>query len=358
MRRAAPIAAYIAFLLLLLEGFGQVAVRIVSGVWPLADRGEANALIFQAHPYLVGVPRPSVTVRRSVVTVSIDSLGYRGPDFPRARSDSVLRLLALGGSTTFGHGVDDHATWPVQLQAVLDSALRAGGAGPYQRAEVIDGGVPGYTTAENIIQLALLGVHLHPHVVVLFQGLNDLRNGHSPRLRTDYANFHGISQRGNLELDRLRRGNRSGLVRLGRTLLVRLFVAPAPQLQAGPRRAGVDPTAEAIFRANLRTFASICRGHGVSCLFVPQVVTDSFPVDQWWFPYLEPGSLAGALARYDSAMAAVADSTGTAFAGAVLQTPWSRRDFLDYCHFSPVGGQKFARVIAPYVQRLAEVAPR
>lgn len=84
-----------------------------------------NARVFQAHLYLVGVPRPGASVTRGHLTVTINGTGYRGPDITGQKSDTVLRILVLGGSTTFGVGVSNSDTWPAALQTVLDSALAA-----------------------------------------------------------------------------------------------------------------------------------------------------------------------------------------------------------------------------------------
>lgn len=348
--------AYAIFLLLLCEIVAQFVVLRFTGVLPLTDKGGPNSGIFQPHPYLVGVPRPGAVVRRGQLAATIDSLGFRGRHFSPPRSDSTLRVLAIGGSTTFGVGIDDRDTWPWQLETVLDSALAHAGS-QYHDAEVINFGVPGYTTVESLIQFVLHGVHLKPDVVVLFHGLNDARNGHSPGLRTDYSNFHGIEQRENLELTRLQRGNRVGLIRVGREIVERIFLEE-PRLPPGERRPGPDPQAQEIFKSNLKSFAAICRGYGIACVFVPQTISSDFPVNEWWFRYLEPTSLAATLAQYNADMRTVASVTGIPFVESVTRTNWTAADFVDYCHFSRAGNRKFAHVLLPYITELvSEVSP-
>ena len=351
MARNLRIAGYLLFLVLLAELTAQAAIWITSGTAPFADRSEQQGM-FIPHPYLVGVPRPGTSVKKAGVTISSDSLGFRGRDFAWARKDSVLRVLALGGSTTFGATVSDADTWPIRLDAALDSML-ALRVSAFKSAEVINGGVPGYTSAENLIQLALIGVHLHPDVVVLFQGYNDIRNSHSPGLRTDYSNFHAISQRGNLELDRLRWGMRSGLVRLSRAAISRVFGRERSGIVSAPRRSGMDSKALDIYRTNLRTFAGMCQSHGIRCLFVPQVVTRAHKVNEWWLLYLEPAAVEPTLALYNQAMQEVAVATATPFASVVEETPWSSADFRDHAHFNPAGNRKFAAMIALQLLNIA-----
>src|SRR5688572_25727288 len=105
MRRPVVIGLYVVFLVLLAEAFGQIAVRVLTGRWPLTDGGGQNADMFEAHPYLVGAPRPGAAVQRGAVRISINRLGYRGPEITPLPDPGVLRVLALGGSTTFGNYV-------------------------------------------------------------------------------------------------------------------------------------------------------------------------------------------------------------------------------------------------------------
>jgi lysophospholipase L1-like esterase len=357
LKRALKRGLFGLYVLVLLEVFGQLTMRITSGGWPIQDRGGLTKDVFQPHPYLIGVPRPRALARQGDVTVSINQLGYRGRDIRAEAPPDVLRVLALGGSTTFGVGLVDGETWPVALENQLNAALAAA-PGKYRRAEVINGGVPGYTSAESLIQLALRGVYLRPDVVILFQSLNDLRNAHSPALQTDYANFHAVTQRGNLAVDRLRWGNGSGAIRVARALIEHAFLRGEPDLVViAPRRAGVDPAAEEIYRSNLTTFGGICRAHRLACLYVPQVITDAYPVNQYWLAYLTPGSVPAALLDYDEVMKAVASSARIAYVGSVLEAPWSGEDFRDYCHFNAAGNRKFAELLIPAVLASVQEPP-
>jgi lysophospholipase L1-like esterase len=76
-----------------------------------------------------------------------------------------LRVLAVGDSTTFGLGVADDATWPSQLQRRFDrSSLDV---------EVINAGVPGYTSFQCRRFLEDQGLALEPDLIVATFGFND-----------------------------------------------------------------------------------------------------------------------------------------------------------------------------------------
>ncbi len=114
------------------------------------------------------------------VTISHNSRGLRGPE-PREANlgRPVVKVLALGGSTTYGIGVSNGDTWPVRLGEQLGNHF-----------EVINGGTPGYTTAENLIQTALTLQDLKPQIIIYFEGWNDARNFFVADNRPDYSNFH------------------------------------------------------------------------------------------------------------------------------------------------------------------------
>ena len=51
--------------------------------------------------------------------VRIDSLGYRGQDFPRSKPVGEFRILYVGDSFVFGDFVDDEETLPAQAERAL-----------------------------------------------------------------------------------------------------------------------------------------------------------------------------------------------------------------------------------------------
>lgn len=80
----------------------------------------------------------------------------------------ALRVVALGGSTTdpfFFHA------WP----RALYETLRANGV----RATVLNGGVAGYSSNQELLKLLRDVIPLEPNVVVSLSGINDLGFGHS-----------------------------------------------------------------------------------------------------------------------------------------------------------------------------------
>jgi lysophospholipase L1-like esterase len=94
----------------------------------------------------------------------INALGYRGPEVERERRADTLRVVATGDSSTFGLGVGEGEAWPFVLGRLLQARIDEHGAP--RRVEVVDAGVPGYTTLQNREQIARDLMPLAPDVLV------------------------------------------------------------------------------------------------------------------------------------------------------------------------------------------------
>ena len=101
-------------------------------------------------------------------TISVNELGFRGPEAHAEKSPGTIRVLCLGDSYTFGAYVDDTETWPVQLERALDGRL------PGQPVEAINTGISGFTIVDELAFLKEHGLDLDPDIVVLAFVLNDL----------------------------------------------------------------------------------------------------------------------------------------------------------------------------------------
>ena len=88
--------------------------------------------------------------------------------FPYAKPAGTLRVLSLGDSHTQGYEVRQEATF----SAVLERYLRSRGV----RAEVLNAGVSGYSTAEELAFLENEGYRYQPDVVVVAFYANDFED--------------------------------------------------------------------------------------------------------------------------------------------------------------------------------------
>ena len=102
-----------------------------------------------------------------IVHVVTNSLGLRTPELT-PRPAGVRRVLALGDSFTFGHAVEGAETWPAVLQELLNAR-----GGP--RYEVVNAGVSGHGTGQQLLLYDELEARVEPDLVVLgFSVVNDI----------------------------------------------------------------------------------------------------------------------------------------------------------------------------------------
>lgn len=155
-------------LLLAIEGVARLA-----GYGPRDDADGARR--FQQRGYGKFVPDPELiwSLRSSWrgrephgAAVRTNHLGLRGAE-PEPRSEIAARISFLGDSVTYGHNLEERDTIPVRLSEELSQRLPG-------RVEVINLGVPGYSTFQQGIQLARLGPALAPDLVLLGFCLNDV----------------------------------------------------------------------------------------------------------------------------------------------------------------------------------------
>ncbi len=105
---------------------------------------------------------------------STNQAGLRGAGL-RPRQPHTVRILVLGDSQAWGYGVLDQETFPVQLEGLL------AGVYPGLDIQVLNAGVPGYGTADQLAFLRSRGQELDPDLVVVqFLSVNDLKENRTP----------------------------------------------------------------------------------------------------------------------------------------------------------------------------------
>jgi uncharacterized protein YjbI with pentapeptide repeats/lysophospholipase L1-like esterase len=99
---------------------------------------------------------------------NMNSEGFRGPEFIKDKPDNTYRIIAVGGSTTFGAGVTNENTWPSILEKKLQNISGD------KDIEVINSGIPGLNSlSENKLVKERL-VHYKPDLIIFYEGHNDV----------------------------------------------------------------------------------------------------------------------------------------------------------------------------------------
>lgn len=139
--------------LLLLLVVGELVARVVLPA-PEEVRFEGReGVLMRAHPTRMWSLRPG-EVEGFGVTYGVDDDGLR-----RCPGGEGPRILTLGDSSIFGHGLEDEDTLHGRLQAALADRGVA--------SEACTVGIPGYSTEQTLLLMDELGWDLQPDLLVV-----------------------------------------------------------------------------------------------------------------------------------------------------------------------------------------------
>ena len=290
----------------------------------------------------------------SIVEVRLNELGMRGPSAAELPAPEALTLVFLGGSTTenYSHPLDD--TFPVLIGAHLEGRLG-------RPVRVFNAGMSAATTSVSLGRLQHQILDLHPDLLIVMHGVNDLIGGFHPGFRTDGRHLPqppGITQKPRSYLVGWLRSQRS-----------------PPELGRQPRQEihleGFDDfQALRVFRRNLRSMAAITSAHSIPALFLTQAhlySTHSAPADRHRFRLVRSiaavggdlpdiATLSRGMAAFNRAVLDLAEVRPNVrvfdLAG---RLPRDRRLFVDEVHLTKAGNRRVAEILWPIVQ--GSVAP-
>jgi lysophospholipase L1-like esterase len=336
--------------LLVLEVSSLIALRVNYGYWLYSVAPNPNAWLFAQHPNMValmlGSKRYVVEDKGRPVVVSHNSLGFRGGEFPA--KGSATRVVAIGGSTTYGVDVSDDSTWPALLQDQM-------GAG----YEVLNLGVAGHATAEHLYMMGAVASRLEPDVVILHIGLNDMHCMHSPEITPLVNTCHS-------DLLYLSTG-RCFVSRLPRLAMIHALVSTMQNIGFAPRCPDVakgrddyttiDERVLKDFKARTAAIISAALGIGARVIVVPQVGFRQGELAQgtyrWWTPYLNQSSLPGLMKVFNQELRTIAQRMRVAYVDGVDQVAWTDDLYIDVSHLGRNGNERLASLIAPEVRKVA-----
>jgi lysophospholipase L1-like esterase len=305
----------------------------------------------QLHPFLGNSLVAKASATRNGIHISHNSLGWRGGEFEMAKKPGRIRVVAVGGSSTYCVGVSDEFTWPSLLQDELGSGY-----------EVINLGCIGHSSVEHLILTALLFSDLKPDIAIYYCGWNDLHVQHIANLKADYSDFHGKAVMSIGLGGSQREGVLASVYFIKRILLHWFFAGMEAVETHGARYASpnkdaftdrVDQRALDLWERDLKMIAELCKFQSVRPIFVPQVMNWEVLLSDYtspWSPYVRDRDHRKIMGAYYRSMERVAKEEGVAYAAEVLEIPFSRTDFLDSGHFSRAGNQRFAQALAKRIK--------
>lgn len=318
----------------------QVGISLPGNLLPASKNSR-----FEAHPLLQGAPIPNYVGKSpDGGIISHTSFGTRGPE-PTAEDFATKKFIsAYGGSTTYDVFVSDEQTWPNQLSLLLNN-----------KAVIVNRGVPGYTTSENLTQTLFYDQvnGLTPSCALYYEGWNDAQGAYLPDLDPGYADWHLPGQVGALEVGT--EGRFSPLMTILRSLTA--FGPPASSVAASDSPTapgtGADPRLEEILRRNVQSIIALNTSRGTKSIFIGQVLNKAALTSETsdgWIPFVRDKDLIEMVARLNSVMKEEAARSGAIYIDA-QQSTFVASDFEDEGHFLPAGSQKLAKNIAPAISQ-------
>ncbi len=150
----------------------EMMVRLVvpeETFWPVSNIYQASEV-----PGLIYTYRPNFEGVAFGVDLKTNELGFRGPQWSTQKKPGSLRIALVGDSHAFGFGVPSSQIMPTVLSELLRERLG-------QPVEVLNFGINGYNSFQQLAALEHLALGYDPDLVILLPASND----HQPPLRAD-----------------------------------------------------------------------------------------------------------------------------------------------------------------------------
>jgi hypothetical protein len=347
MYLAGLIAASLAFVwfrtlavILLLLATAEAALGMAAGVLYKYGLAPANALTpederveqpIDWHPLLQVVLKPSVAGGWEFNGVHHNKQGLRGPDRTPQSLEGKTVIELFGGSNAYDVFSREDQAWVNLLEKNLGA----------DRYVVLNHAVPGYSSAEHVIQTAFYQTPYGetPRCAAYNMGWGELMNAHIKDLDPGYADYHMPWL---IDALHARRTGRQWISAspvfstLGRWAADAFDTArPAPASAGREPVLGPDPALEAIYLRNIRSISAINRARGIKTVWISQPMNAKADSPLW-----------ADVQRLNGVVQREAGTLGDTYID-VPMTTFEKSDFKNMIHFLPAGSKKFADLLAP-----------
>jgi hypothetical protein len=349
--RKAVFAVVLLFILAaLVEGGLRVAYRISRGSWNFAGTLDAAERLYIPHPYNAYSLAPNVTIETHVGTLHTNQWGNRGPEQSYEKPPGVVRIVTLGGSTTFcPYASEDAKTWPAQLERILNERCAP------LRIEVVNYAAAGYNSADSLTTFALRALDRAPDIVIVHHAWNDLGVGVSPGLVSDYTHRRKVASHRPKGWWYKLAIYRTYIVYKGRVLDKVLGRKPPVGTAED-----IDPRAIEIFERNVDSIVLLAQPRGIEPVLLTFASRQPADDDPDWRSKLEhvealprqdvftPAGVFRAIKAYNEAMRRIAARRHVVVVDLANTYPREERYFLehDFAHRTDAGLEVFARMVA------------
>jgi lysophospholipase L1-like esterase len=325
--------------------------------------GATSRQLLSPHRYLGYYPTPGYTRGKN----RHNSLGYRGNEIVVPKPAGELRIVCVGGSTTYDSDIEDYRlAYPSRLEA----ELRGRG---YGNVTVINAGGAGWTSWESLIALELRVLDLDPDIVIDFDAINDVHTRFvwPPELyRGDNSGYRTANQSGLLMPSIFEHSTllRILLIRAGRVGshadISRTIDRLAPsyygdvwrdQMRTGAYPDGIfrDVTPDEMlarndpryFARNLANLIAVAKANDVEVVLASFAYSPDFPEE----PRVTSPEYRRAIVEHNDVLRSVAERSGAAFFDFAATFPTDRRYFTDGRHNNEDGAALKAKLFADFL---------
>jgi lysophospholipase L1-like esterase len=276
--------------------------------------------------------------------------GFSDQDWPVERAPGVVRIACLGGSTTQdGFRLERSNTYASYLSRMMSRRLGV-------EVEVLNFGVNGWTSAESLVNYALVVSRYQPDVVVIHHAVNDVWPRLYPNYRSDYTHYRVPWEDAQLSaLDkRLIAWSRLwAAVRIQDQDLVGIRERVIRRVDGQPVEVLRELAPETVvgYRGNLQRLCRLVTADGgTPVLLTMPYSADAGGLGSVWLELLEAGT-----GEHNEVIRAVAEEEGALLAdpAAVFASDPAEhaKHFSDYVHLRPGGNRVKALLIADVLQQ-------
>lgn len=277
-------------------------------------------------------------------TISINSLGFRGPPLSPEKPAGTVRIAFVGASTTFCAEVSgNEMTWPHLVTEVIQKEY------PDVNVDYVNAAAPGYSVKTSLLNFRRRVAPLQPDITVIYHATNDL----SWETRS-LAKEQGIYAEP-------RKEKKSWLADHSQ-----LWYLAMKNLHIKEAQRNVQNTAKQLefsasdlgsnFRKYLiRLVSEASKVSSVVALatFSHQLRPEQTPEQQlkaagsalYYMPFMNPQGLMDAFQQYNRIIAEVAAATGAILVSGEQMIPGNDEYFNDTVHFKDAGSQIMANRI-------------
>ena len=274
--------------------------------------------------------------------LNISAQGFRKNSSDDGPGTEKRVVFLVGGSTVFGVGVSDEETISSHLQTMMDRNC--------DRYQIINAGVTGYYSTQELIHIHRNLVRRNPMMIISLTGRNDAFYSLHPAYRYDKVPYHGLMREKLGALDPYYQGETTRLTPLHLERLIRGMLKALPFDWLREWRLGgleIAPEGIEIFVRNQESIQALLSGLGIEYhLFLqPTVAFPQRSVHKRELNYLQAFYLKVLNKSYQVLASKAQEKLDPRWFHGFVHLREDGKLFIDDVHLSPLGSRLLARSI-------------